>query len=111
MKDVKKGFYLTRQPPRPLTVPEIILRMKQKLTLSDTQVNQITPIIENEITQINSLMDRAREKTSSRDSIWTKIESLYKSTEDKLGEFLTSEQLAKMKSCPGFDERERLQSR
>ncbi len=78
-----------RQPP---TASEIIAHMKQELNLTDQQISQIQPLIENEISKIKELRSTAEEQARSQ------IKTLHQETRQEISKYLTSDQLAKWKS-------------
>jgi coenzyme F420-reducing hydrogenase alpha subunit len=84
-------------PPKPMTASEMISKMKQELSLSDKQVSQIKPVIENEITQIDSIMSQERDGKITRDKAREKMDAVRKDTESKLSKYLTSDQMKKWK--------------
>lgn len=79
------------QPPAPPSAADMISRMQQDLGLSEEQVTQITPIIENEVEQLQALMSQGDRDRSKMDAIRTE-------TGEKLAEYLTAEQLEKWKT-------------
>lgn len=81
------------QPPSSPSASEIVGRMKQELNLTDEQITQVTTIIQEEITQMQSLM-----KSGNPESNREKMGSLRQQTETKLASVLTAEQLTKWKS-------------
>jgi hypothetical protein len=85
------------KPPKPMTAEETVSRMKADLSLTDKQVTQVTPVITNEISQIESLMDQERSGNITRDKAREKMDAVRKDTQTKLAVFLTSEQLVKWK--------------
>lgn len=85
-------------PPKPMSADEMITQMKQELSLTDTQVTQITPVIKSDVSQIESLMKQERDGSITRDTAREKMDAIRKSTETELAKYLTSEQLAKWKS-------------
>ena len=69
----------------PMCTPEgKINKMKQELNLTDEQVKQITPIIQSEMQKRKELMDQMR--------------NLHQDTENKIGQFLTPEQMTQWKT-------------
>lgn len=81
------------QPPSPPSASDLVSRMKTALNLTDDQASQVTTIIQNEISQMESLM-----KSGNPESGRTQMESIHQQTESKLAEVLTAEQLTKWKS-------------
>ncbi|MFA5362949.1 MAG: hypothetical protein WC335_06895 [Candidatus Omnitrophota bacterium] len=73
---------------------DMIAGMKADLNLSDQQVSQITPIMENEIKQMEALRGQEGDREAGR----TQMEAIRKETETMLAQYLTPEQLAKWKS-------------
>jgi predicted RND superfamily exporter protein len=82
------------QPPSPPSANDIMTKMKQELKLSDEQVSQITPIIKNEIEQMQALMSQGTDRDAGR----SQMEALRKSTESKLSQYLTQEQITLWKN-------------
>lgn len=80
------------QPPSPPSATDIVDRMQQDLDLTDEQVRQITPIIEDEVKQMQAIMRQGPDGDRS------KMEKLHEETESKLSQYLTEEQLAKWKN-------------
>jgi len=84
------------KPPTPPSAEEIVGRMKTELGLSDEQVNQITPVIQEESSQMQAMMgDGAPPEPGQANE---KMEQLRRDTESKLAQYLTEEQLAQWKS-------------
>ena len=71
------------QGPRP-TAEEKINKLKQQLNLTDEQVKQITPIIQSEMQKRKEVMDQMR--------------NLHQDTENKIGQYLTPEQMTQWKN-------------
>lgn len=71
------------QGPRP-TAEEKINKLKQELNLTDEQVKQITPIIQSEMQKRKEVMDQMR--------------NLHQDTENKIGQYLTPEQMTQWKT-------------
>jgi Spy/CpxP family protein refolding chaperone len=71
------------QGPRP-TAEAKINKLKQELNLTDEQVKQITPIIQSEMQKRKELMDQMR--------------NLHQDTENKIGQYLTPEQMTQWKT-------------
>jgi len=81
------------QPPSPPLASDIVSRMEKDLNLTDEQVSEITPVIQNEVDQMQVLMSSKTDREAARD----KMEAIHKNTESKLAQYLTPEQLAKWK--------------
>jgi len=81
------------KPPSMPSASEIVSRMKEILNLTDQQVVQVTTIIQEEISQMGSLM-----KSGNPEANRSKMESIRQQTESKLSKVLTSEQLTKWKN-------------
>jgi TolA-binding protein len=76
---------VTTHAQRPTPVAEdIVGRMKQELKLTDEQVKQITPIIQADVQKRKELMDQ--------------INNVRQDTENKLGQYLTQEQMTQWKN-------------
>jgi TolA-binding protein len=71
------------QGPTPVA-EDIVGRMKQELKLTDEQVKQITPIIQADVQKRKELMDQ--------------INNVRQDTENKLGQYLTQEQMTQWKN-------------
>jgi len=82
------------EPPAPPSASDMVAKMKQELNLTDTQVNQITPVIQDEVNQMQALMGQG----TDRDAVKTQMEALRQSTESKLSQYLTENQLAQWKN-------------
>ncbi len=85
-----RGF--NGQHPQKPSVSDLVAKMKQALNLSDEQVGKIKTILENEMSQMESLM-QSGDPQSSR----SQMESMKKETERKLADVLTADQLAQWK--------------
>jgi len=79
---------------QPPSASSIVAMMKDNLNLTDEQVGRITPIIESEIQQMENLRSQGADHSSAR----TQMEALRASTESKLAQYLTAEQLTKWKN-------------
>ena len=106
-----------QKPPPPPTAEMILKKMKEELNLTDKQVKQITPIIENEIKQMNELMkksggigksqrknhsgksskksDNTSNENKEMDPNHEKMDAIHKETESKLSQYLSAEQMEK----------------
>ncbi len=84
------------KPPAPPSAEEIVDRMKTELGLSDEQVNQITPVIQEESSQMQAMMEDGVPPEPGQAN--EKMEQLRRDTESKLAQYLTEEQLAQWKS-------------
>ena len=82
------------QPPSPPSASDMVSRMKQELNLTDEQVSQITPIIQDDVSQMQSLMNQGLD----RDAAKSQIDTLHQSTELELSQYLTPDQLTQWKS-------------
>ena len=82
------------QPPSPPSASDMVSKMKQELNLTDEQVSQVTPIIQEEVNQMQSLMSQV----ADRDAVKSQIDALHQSTEAKLAQYLTPDQLTQWKS-------------
>ena len=78
------------QPPSPPSASEIVSQMKKNLNLTDDQATQATAIMQEQISEMDSLM-----KSGSPESNRSKMESIHQQAEAKLAKVLTSEQLTK----------------
>lgn len=74
------------------SVEEIVANMKQDLKLSDAQAAKITPIVRNQIQQMQTIIEQAQEKIRSQ------LQTLQQSTEAKLSQCLTPEQMAQFQN-------------
>lgn len=83
------GCGVSQQEEQPPSVETIIARMKQDLNLSDEQVLQITPIMQDNIRQRREI----RSQGLDEDTIKTQIQAVRQSTESKLSQYLTEDQL------------------
>ena len=81
-----------------MSVGDIVANMKGKLNLTDEQVGQITPLIEENIQQRQSIMEQAKNDGSDSDAVKGQMAALRQSMESKLSQYLTSEQLEKWKN-------------
>jgi len=90
------SFFL--QPKRPLIAEYIVAKMKQELGLNDKQVGQITPVIQGEIQQMQIIMAQARSQKAEHEAVKKQMSKLHQSTELKLAQYLTPQQLARWKS-------------
>jgi len=95
---------------KPLSAAEIVERMKKELDLSEAQVKQILPVIEEEFSLMRSLIEQ--DKSLGRDNPvegMEKMKALRENTEKKLALYLTQEQLKKWQNDrpkpPGNDKR------
>jgi hypothetical protein len=79
--------------PSPPSASEIVSQMKETLNLTDEQVTQVTTIIQEQMSQMESLI-----KSGNPESNRGKMESIRQQTEEKLSKVLTSEQLTKWKN-------------
>ena len=71
---------------------------KQNLNLTDEQVSQITPVIEENIQQRQAIMEQAKGQETDRDAMKGQMAALRESMESKLAQYLTPEQLEKWKT-------------
>jgi len=83
-----------KKPSSPPSASDMVSKMKEELGLSDEQASQITPIIEEEISQMKELMGSVTDRESARD----KMDALHQDTESRLSQYLTADQLAEWKS-------------
>ncbi len=91
------GANASAQPSRP-TAEEIINKLEQKLDLTDEQIRQIYPIIEEQMTKRKELIEKVRSQGfSARRSMKSKMKEINKETETKLAAHLSSEQLSQWK--------------
>jgi regulatory protein YycI of two-component signal transduction system YycFG len=72
----------------------IVAKMKRELKLSDEQVKQIKPIIENEIQQRQQIKEQARAQGIDRQAIKEQMQALRKDTESRLAQYFTQDQMA-----------------
>ena len=81
---------LQKQLPEQLpSLDNIIAKMQQDLNLSDEQVRQITPIMQNAIQQRRAI----RSQGLDQDTVRTQMQEVQQSTESKLSQYLTQDQL------------------
>lgn len=96
-----------RPPPPELSADDVVAMMKNELNLSNTQVRQITPVIEDEISQIKAFISQGID----RDQVKSKLDALREETESKLSKYLTSDQISqwndRMRQPPPGDEMRR----
>ncbi|MFA5270941.1 MAG: hypothetical protein WC412_01205 [Candidatus Omnitrophota bacterium] len=71
---------------------EIVAKMKQDLNLSDEQAAKITPIVRNQLQQMQTIIEQAQEKVRSQ------LQALQQNTETKLSQCLTPEQMEQFKN-------------
>ena len=99
---VATGVVLAGQPggqrPSPPSASDIVVKMKQELNLSDEQVSQITPIFQDEIQQMQAIMEQSRSQGADRDAVKSQMDALRQSTELKLSQYLTPDQLIQWKN-------------
>ena len=74
------------------SVEDIVANMKQDLKLSDDQAAKITPIVRNQIQQMQAIITQAQDKVKAQ------LETLQQSTEAKLSQCFTPEQMAQFKN-------------
>lgn len=82
------------QPPSPPLASDIVSRMKEDLNLTEEQMSQIMPIIQDELSQMQSFMEQG----ASPDTVRSKMDELRQSTESKLSQYLTQDQLTQWKN-------------
>ena len=87
-----------QQEKQPPSAGEIAAKMKQNLNLTDEQVSQITPVIEENIQQRQAIMEQAKGQETDRDAMKGQMAALRESMESKLAQYLTPEQLEKWKT-------------
>ncbi len=93
-----------KAPPKPLTAAEVVERMKKELDLSGAQVEQVTAVIEKEMTQMRAVMEQEKSSGPGERSASgrEKMKVLHENTEKELAQYLTAEQLEKWKHArPG----------
>jgi hypothetical protein len=83
-----------RERPSAPSASDIVSKMKEELNLTEEQIAQITPVIEDEVNQGQSLIGQG----GDRDAVKTKMDVLRQATEEKLAQYLTQDQLAQWKS-------------
>ena len=76
-----------------LSADDIVAKMKQELKLSDDQINQIKPIIENEIQQRQQIREQAKVQGIDRQAIKEQMQALRQDTESKLSQYLSQDQI------------------
>jgi hypothetical protein len=79
---------------KPPAACDMVSRMKQDLDLTAEQVSQITPVIENEINQMQALIDDGADRDAAR----VKMDALRQSTDEALSQYFTPAQLTLWKS-------------
>ncbi|HNX90600.1 MAG TPA: hypothetical protein PKY78_03700 [Candidatus Omnitrophota bacterium] len=84
------------QPKQPPSAKEMVERMKKELNLTDEQVSQITPVIEEEMNTMRSVMGEP--KGGDKESGRSQMEAIHQETETKLAQYLTKDQLNSWKS-------------
>ena len=82
------------QPPSPPSASDVVSRMKEELSLTEEQISQITPIIQDELSQMQSFMEQG----ASSDTAKSKMDELRQSTESKLSQYLRQDQLTQWKN-------------
>jgi oligoendopeptidase F len=70
---------------------EIVANMKKDLNLTDEQAIKITPVVRNQIQQMQAIIEQAQQKIGSQ------MQTLQQSTEAKLSQYLTPEQMAQFR--------------
>lgn len=93
------GCSVSQHEEQPPSVEDIIARMKHDLNLSDEQVIQITPIMQDDMRQRREI----RSQGLDEDTVKTQIQAVRESTRSKLSQYLTedqSEQWRKMRRPP-----------
>jgi len=95
---VSLTFAQEGQPPSPPSASDIVAKMKQELNLSDEQASQVIPVIQEEIQEMQTIMEQARNQGVSREAMLSQMESLHKNTESKLSQYLTEDQLTQWKN-------------
>ena len=88
------------QPPASMPFGDIIAMMKEKLNLSDEQVSQITPIVQDDIRQRQEIMAKAKASGAGRNTVKSQMAALRERTKSKIAQYLTPEQLAKLQNEP-----------
>lgn len=86
---ISNAYAQQRQAP---SIEDIVANMKQDLKLTDAQASKITPIVRDQIQQMQSIIEQAQEKVRSQ------LQMLQQSTEAKLSQCLTPEQMAQFRS-------------
>lgn len=86
---INNTYAQQRQAP---SIEDIIANMKQDLKLTDEQAAKITPIVRNQVQQMQSIIEQAQEKVRSQ------LQGLQQSTEAKLSQCLTPEQMAQFRN-------------
>ncbi|MFA6281266.1 MAG: hypothetical protein WCY05_02030 [Candidatus Omnitrophota bacterium] len=86
---ISNTYAQQRQAP---SVDEIVANIKEDLKLTDEQVVKITPIVRNQIQQMQVIIEQAQEKVRGQ------MLALEQNTETKLAQCLTPEQMAKFKN-------------
>ncbi len=82
------------QPGNMPTAEELANKMKTKLNLTDEQITQIYPIIEEQVEKKKRILEQARgQGRSAMQSMRSQMEEINKETEEKLVNYLTAEQL------------------
>jgi len=95
---VLRGSPLSKQHRQARTPNDVIATMKLNLNLTEEQVRQITPIIEDHVQQRNAMMEQAKRQGFTQEAIQTQVRALRQSTNSKLSQYLTQDQLKKMES-------------
>lgn len=81
------------QPPSPSSASDILAKMKQELNLNDEQLSRITPIIQDDVQQMQMIMEQSRSQRAGRDAVKNQMDVLRQNTESKLSQYLTQDQL------------------
>jgi hypothetical protein len=76
------------------TADDVVNKMKTDLSLTDEQVEQIKPVINDHIRQVNELMGNIQETPETARSA---MECIHNKTKLKLTPFLTEEQMKKLR--------------
>ena len=92
------GIAFAQQEKQSPSAGEIVAKMKQNLNLTDDQANQITPVIEENIQQRQTIIEQAKGQGTDRDAMKGQMAALRESMESKLAQYLTPEQLEKWKT-------------
>lgn len=84
------GYTQGYQPP---SADDIITKMKGELNLTDEQVSQIKPIIENEIQQQQAIKEQAKSQGTDRETVKSQLQTLRNDTESKLSQYLSQDKM------------------
>ena len=83
---------------KPLTVDDMVQKMKKDLNLTDEQADAIKPIIEEKIAKRKELMETQGQEAGSLDAIRSQMEKLNKEQDQQLSKILSPDQMETMKA-------------